>query len=223
MIPDDKIFTVPNCVDDEYLMSDQEFNRKIERISERRTKHILYLSNFIPAKGYRKVLEMAKLESENRGMPRFHFDFAGAFFEKAEETYFYNFIRDNNLEEYVTYHGVVEGDKKRALLKLCDVFVLLSTYPNEGQPISILEAMGNGMIIITTNHAGIPDEVTDGENGIVTDKNNIDTNEIYNRLLAFDQYEKVEKLNRSIVIEKFSQENYIDGMQRCFLSLLGMD
>ena len=30
-------------------------------------------------------------------------------------------------------------------------------YPMEGQPISIIEAMGFGNFIVTTNHAGIPD------------------------------------------------------------------
>ncbi len=46
-------------------------------------------------------------------------------------------------------------------------FALPTRYPNEGQPISILEAMGNGMFIITTDHAGIPDITVGTENGIV--------------------------------------------------------
>lgn len=46
----------------------------------------------------------------------------------------------------------------------------MTRYPNEGQPISILEAMGNGMMIVTTDHAGIPDIVEDGVNGIIAQK-----------------------------------------------------
>ncbi len=53
--------------------------------------------------------------------------------------------------------------KKRKLLKECYIFALPTRYRNEGQPISILEAMGNGMFIITTDHAGIPDIVGTGE------------------------------------------------------------
>ena len=150
MLPDEKIFTVPNCVDDEYLMSDEVFEEKVRILPERKIKHVLYLSNFIKSKGYPKVLEMAKLEKERGGERRFHFDFAGKFFEKSEEDFFWNYIKGNELEDYVTFHGVVGGDKKRDLLKRCDVFVLLTTYPNEGQPISILEAMGNGMVVVAT-------------------------------------------------------------------------
>lgn len=67
MLPNEKIFTVPNCVDDEYLMSDEEFEEKIRTLPERKVKHVLYLSNFIRSKGYPEVLKMAKLEKERGG------------------------------------------------------------------------------------------------------------------------------------------------------------
>lgn len=41
----------------------------------------------------------------------------------------------------VTYHGIVGGEAKRRLLKECYIFALPTRYPNEGQPISILEAI----------------------------------------------------------------------------------
>lgn len=106
---------------------------------------------------------------------KYHFDFAGKFFEESEKEYFECCIKENKLEEYITYHGIVGGKEKRELLKKCYIFALPTRYPNEGQPISILEAMGNGMFIITTDHAGIPDIVEDGVNGIVCkDKQKID-------------------------------------------------
>ena len=81
-------------------------------------------------------------------------------------------MTDNKLEEYVTYHCIVGGEAKRKLLKECYIFALPTKDPNEGQPISILEAMGNGMLIITTDHAGIPDIVKDGINGLIIQKKN---------------------------------------------------
>lgn len=119
MLPDEKIYVVPNGVDDEYLMSDEEFKEKISTLDERSVKHVLYLSNFIRSKGYPEVLEMAKLEKErvdNGGKRKLHFDFAGKFFEDTEEKFFFDYIRKNGLEEYITYHGIVSGDKKRGLL-----------------------------------------------------------------------------------------------------------
>jgi len=219
MLPEEKIYTVPNCVDDEYLMSDEEFREKIDTLDSRAVKHVLYLSNFIRSKGYPEVLEMARLEKERveaGGERKFYFDFAGKFFEKSEEEYFHNFITENRLDAYVTYHGVVSGDKKRELLKLCDIFVLLTRYPNEGQPISILEAMGNGMMIVTTDHAGIPDIVTDGVNGIVVDTKSMNIQQ-NNRALVEMSKEKIScivKENRRSVQERYSQHGYLQSMQK---------
>ena len=215
MLPDEKIFTVPNCVDDEYLMSDEEFEEKISTLPERKVKHVLYLSNFIHTKGYPEVLEMARLEKERGGERRFHFDFAGNFFEKNEEIFFWEYVKEHSLEDYVTYHGIVGGDTKRELLSLCDIFCLLTTYPNEGQPISILEAMGNGMAIVTTDHAGIPDLVTDGVNGTVVSKNKIEPPYIYEALEQIP-FEIVEKKNRSEVMNRFRQGTYIGNMREAF-------
>lgn len=170
MIDDDRIFVVENCVDDQYLLTDQEIEEKLKALENEKVLHVLWLSNFIRSKGYSFVLEMAKAEKERvdaGGEKRFHFDFAGKFFEDSEKDYFKSYIKENGLEEYVTYHGIVGGEQKRELLKKCYLFALPTRYPNEGQPISILEAMGNGMFIITTDHAGIPDIVEDGVNGIV--------------------------------------------------------
>lgn len=220
MLPDDKIFVVPNCVDDEFLMSDEEFEEKIAALDERPVKNVLYLSNFIRSKGYPEVLEMAKLEKEHvesGGERRFHFDFAGKFFTEADAKFFFAYIKDNSLEDYVTYHGVVSGDKKRELLKTCDIFTLLTRYPNEGQPISILEAMGNGMVIVTTDHAGIPDIVQDGVNGIVVDKFKINVQEIRRSILGMEKKEPyVMKNNRRVIMRIYTQNNYLTGIKRIF-------
>lgn len=220
MLPDEKIYIVPNCVDDEYLMSDEEFKEKIATINQRPLKHVLYLSNFIRTKGYPEVLEMARLEKEKGGERCFHFDFAGKFFEKNEEDFFWNYVKDNGLEDYITYHGIVSGDKKRELLKLCDIFALPTRYPNEGQPISILEAMGNGMFIITTDHAGIPDIVKDGTNGIVIQKG-IDAAACFNMMMDLAEHKilEVEETNRKQVMEMYSQNIYLLNIKNLFLKI----
>ena len=216
MIDDNKIITVPNCVDDEYLMSDEEFEKKISSFNDRKIKHVLYLSNFIKTKGYPEVLKMARSEKarvDNGEERRFHFDFAGAFFEKAEEDYFNSFIKDNQLEDYVTYHGVVSGAKKEELLKNSDIFVLLTRYPNEGQPISILEAMGNGMLIVTTDHAGIPD--------IVNERNIIcHSDDDYEKIDLSKVSAEIERINRDSVKKLYREDNYIANMDRAFREVL---
>ena len=220
MIDDDRIFVVENCVDDQYLLTEQEIEEKLAALESKKVLHVLWLSNFIRSKGYPFVLEMAKAEKQRvdaGGERRFHFDFAGKFFEDSEKGYFENYVRDNKLEEYVTYHGIVGGEAKRKLLKECYIFALPTRYPNEGQPISILEAMGNGMFIITTDHAGIPDIVEDGVNGVVmSQEKNADM--MHSRLfqIAPKQYANVIESNRKKSVESFSEKMYISKMKKIF-------
>lgn len=223
MLPDEKIFVVPNCVDDQYLMSDEEFEEKIHTLPDRKVKHVLYLSNFIRTKGYPEVLEMAKFEKErvdNGGERKLHFDFAGKFFNKKEKDYFFQYILENNLNDYVSYHGVVDGDGKKKLLKECDIFVLLTRYPKEGQPISILEAMGNGMFIVTTDQAGIPDIVHNDVNGFVCKEESVVS--IYLEIIELT-LKSYMICNREAVILNFRESNYVRKMDKVFQRLLLSD
>lgn len=220
MIAGKKIHVVENCVDDQYLLSDAEISEAMDTLENKKILHVLWLSNFIRTKGYPIVLELAKLEKIRvvaGGESRFHFDFAGRFIEEGEKEYFEKSVSENGLEELITYHGIVDGDEKRNLLKSCDIFALPTRYPKEGQPISILEAMGNAMFIVTTDHAGIPDIVEDGVNGIVAE-NYISTKVIYDRLYSYNnnQIAEFKKRNREYCKLRFSQVVYTTNMKRLF-------
>ena len=83
-----------------------------------------------------------------------------------------SYIRDKHLEDIVEYRGWVSGDDKVRLLNSADIFILPSY--NEGLPISILEAMGYGIPVITTPVGGIPEVITDGENGLMVSPGDVD-------------------------------------------------
>lgn len=72
----------------------------------------------------------------------------------------------------VEYLEVVKGEEKKNLLHWANVFVLPTFYTMEGQPISILEAMATGNLIITTRQGGIPDIMEDGVHGYFVEKQN---------------------------------------------------
>ena len=214
MLPDNRIFVCPNCVDDAYIAS--SIDEKMEGLKRNGVLHVLYLSNFIASKGYREVLEMARMASDKGDGDKFVFHFAGKFFDPREEEYFNEVSKGLG---NVVYHGIVGGKDKADLLSICNLFVLLTRYPNEGQPISILEAMGNGMAVVTTDHAGIP-EIASHENGFACSKLHIDVNEIYGYLLdCYEHREKlvtVCKLNYQVVKEKYTDRQYIDNMDKIF-------
>ena len=223
MIDSKKIFTVPNCVDAQYMLSSLEAESKVKGLTEGQVVNVLYLSNFIPTKGYREVLQLAlKCKDENNMC--FHFHFAGKFFEESEKIYFENYITEHDLNAYVTYHGIVTGNKKNELLRNSHVFILLTRYPNEGQPISILEAMGNAMLVITTNHAGIPDIVSNKANGLMLDKNNINIEEIYCYLENIrkdrNKWKAISERNYHMVLQSYTEEQYIKSMDNVFKKML---
>ena len=210
IISEDRIHIVKNCVDDEFFMSDEEFITKIELVNSKEILNILYLSNFIEEKGYKDVLKLASIARKNN-CDRFRFIFAGKFFSKEDESEFLDFIENNNLKSIVEYRGVVGGLKKNKILKESDIFILLTRYLNEGQPISILEAMANGLVPICTDHAGIPDIVENNKNGIVIKSSEIDIEYIFRKLLLMDNEEiyNVAVNNRAKILRNHTENQYL--------------
>jgi glycosyltransferase involved in cell wall biosynthesis len=98
---------------------------------------------------------------------RIQIDLAGEFKTEGEKAKILNKILNH---PNITYHGIVIGNKKKALFSNAHVFCLPTYYPYEGQPISILEAYAAGCVVMTTNHSGIPDIFKDSKNGYLVDK-----------------------------------------------------
>lgn len=81
------------------------------------------------------------------------------------------FIRDNQLEDIVKFEGWVSGEKKVKLLNQSSLNIL-PTY-NEGLPLTLLEALGYGQVIISTPVGGIP-EIVDESNGFLLQPGDVD-------------------------------------------------
>ena len=143
-IADDSIFQVYNFVEDKLMVSEQAiFNKDYKEI------RLFFLSNLLEEKGINILLNaIKKLNSEGIVLKT---KIAG------------NKIKGNNIDllleelENVEYLGIVSGNAKQDLLLWGNVFCLPTFFSMEGQPISILEAMSFNNLILTTNHAGIPD------------------------------------------------------------------
>ena len=84
--------------------------------------------------------------------------------------------------------------------------------------------MGNAMTIITTNHAGIPDITTNGENGLVIEKNNINIEYIYNYILHLEKERcsliNICEKNYSIAKSTYTEKQYINNMDNIFQKIL---
>jgi glycosyltransferase involved in cell wall biosynthesis len=81
--------------------------------------------------------------------------------------------RRRGVEPHVTFRGAVPLDQLMSLYREFDVFVL-PTKPGEGVPRVLLEAMANGLPVITTAVAGITSLITDEHNGLLVDGDSAD-------------------------------------------------
>lgn len=217
VIDRNKIKVCENFIEESSLISNDEFNKKISEINNREKIGVLYLSNFIKSKGYLDVLEAAKgLKNE-----KVIFHFAGHFFNKQDENEFRQYIHRFNLRNIVKYHGVVSGNNKKQLLREADIFVLPTYYPYEGQPISIIEAMGNGLAVITTSHAGIPDIVSE-ENGVIVNPKAPDEirNAVQYLVKDRDLLKRIAETNRAYTLRKFKEIDYIKRLEKIFNEVL---
>ena len=104
-------------------------------------------------------------------MPNVKFVLAGAGTE-ADENAIKKLIAEKDVKENVVFPGWVRGEQKDKLLKEADVFFLPSY--NEGMPMSVLDAMGYGLPIVSTNVGGIPKIVRNEENGYCCEAGNIE-------------------------------------------------
>ena len=68
--------------------------------------------------------------------------------------------------------GWVSGDAKRAAFADASVYCLPSYH--EGLPMSILEAMGGSLPVVSTPIAGIPESVVDGETGFLVQPGDVE-------------------------------------------------
>ncbi|WP_281224929.1 glycosyltransferase family 4 protein [Flavobacterium aquiphilum] len=168
----EKIFIVENFAQDDLVQEVQ-----IEKPKD--MLRLLYLSNLMEEKGIIDFLDCLILLKENKIL--FTADIAGNVEDKCD------FVIRNKFKElqgHIKYHGVVTGIQKKDLLEKANIFILPTYYRMEGQPISIIEAMATGNIILTTNFSGIPDIVSRANGYFIQPKN---PKNIYDRLLEINQ------------------------------------
>ena len=136
--------------------------------------NILFLSNLIVSKGYLDLVKALSVVKKQRG--DFIASFAGEFMNSSDDKdknktpvdmkyEFENMIKELNLSNHVRYCGVLIGADKKHILDQSDILVLPTNYINEGQPVSIIEAMAHNNAIITTKYRSMVDMIKDGEQG----------------------------------------------------------
>jgi len=94
------------------------------------------------------------------------------------------------LTEAVEFPGVITSDQVAERMRQVRAFVqhsvITADNDHEGTPLSILEAMASGLPVIATRHAGIPDVIDHGVNGLLCDERDIASMSAHISALAAD-------------------------------------
>lgn len=136
------------------------------RIYESRL-NLLYVGALNYSKGISIIIKAIDICRQN-GI-RVHLHLMGEWGNEDERTNILNYINSNSLNDDITFHGLMMGDNKWEVYKKCAILVHPTFW--DGQPLTILEAMGMGLSIISTTVGAIPDTVVNNVNGILLREN----------------------------------------------------
>ena len=129
---------------------------------------VLFLSNMIRSKGVSVLVEACRILKE-RGVV-FRCRLVGALSADYPGDSLATEIRTKGLGDFVTYEGPRYGEEKWTAFTEADMFAFPSYYPDECFPLVVLEAMGAGLPVVTTDEGAIPEMVRDGEDGVICPK-----------------------------------------------------
>lgn len=121
---------------------------------------------------------------------------------------------------FAEYLGWISGKEKDRYLQECGVYVLPSYY--EGLPVSILEAMLHGCVVVSTKVGGIPEIISDGKEGyLVEPKNANELRKAIKKAVEDKAFGKELATNaRKRVLEQFSIEKSVVSLVRIYKDLV---
>jgi len=207
-IKNEDIYVLYNFVENYLFVDIEDINLKLKNPTPR----IIFLSNLMEEKGIFELLEALKiLETEG-------FEYKAQIAGNIDAKHIHKTEKLFNSLKHVEYVGVVSGNQKKTLLLWGNIFILPTYYEMEGQPISILEAMATGNVVLTTNHAGIPDIFEDNVNGYYVDqKSPLDiVSKIKKTTIEIVECDKMRKENYLTAKQKYRVDNFIETMVKIF-------
>ena len=130
------------------------------------------------------------------------------------------------LEKNVSLPGVISPGQFQKYLSESLTFVQHSVIAedgdSEGTPVAILEACAAGLPVISTNHAGIPDVIIDGETGLLVNEHDYKAmaSKIKYILNEKDLAKRMGENSRKRIRDNFSLEKHIGKLDELIKSLV---
>ena len=152
-LPEDQIPVIYNGIDLSRCMPKESYTSGVPM-------KLIHIGRFNEQKNHKRVLDAFRLFLREIPDARLWLLGDGELLEETRQ-----YARDLSLEEKVSFLG--SQSNVYPYLQDADLFLLPSDY--EGMPMTIIEAMGTGLPIAATAVGGVPDMITDGESGLLTD------------------------------------------------------
>ncbi len=209
IVPPEKIEVLPNYsrIFPEMLSGENMEKRFAKR-------QILYLGRFDRLKGVSDIPAIA--EQVKKVFPDIRFVLGGT----GETDPVTEEIARRSLGDTVLLPGWLLGDEKTKLLEESTLFLLPSHM--EAMPVSVLEAMGYALPVISCDVGGIPKVVSDGINGRLYAPGDTDgmAEGIISYLSDRAAWEEAGRQSLGIAEKRFGFDTHIDRLEEIYRSVL---
>jgi glycosyltransferase involved in cell wall biosynthesis len=144
----------------------------------------------------------------------------GSLFDEVSD-----YVRKHGLDSRVRLHGMLEHGRMLRLMARCHVMLHASasragSHRFDTCPVTVVEAMGQGVPVVATRHGGLAEEIEDGVQGFLVDEGDIAA--LADRLAYLASHPQVREDMGMAAWNKAGRQFSIDGMQRQWRQLLGV-
>lgn len=206
IVPEEKVVIIENYS----VLHDKAFNYRLARTC---TNNVLFLGELGKRKGCYDIPAIVKHVC--RSIPDAMFYLCGEGTNEDEKA-IKKLCVDAGVIDHVVFPGWVRGTDKDAMLQKADVFFLPSY--NEGMPMSILDSMGYGLPVVSTNVGGIPKIVQNNINGYCCTPGDVESlaHAIITILKDSDVQKSMSINSYEIIRKKYSLENHLKLLEALY-------
>ncbi len=159
----------PEIIETHYLGIDTRIFRPGPEHPLHDPVRLIFIGSLWEGKGPQVAIRALRLLSRMEGLPCFHLDIFGDGAEGFKQ-YLRRLIREEGVEDRVTFHGFVPWPDLVRAMHEADIFVFPSIW-DEPFAITPLQAMGCGLPVVATTAGGTPEGFVDGETALLIPPN----------------------------------------------------
>ncbi len=129
-------------------------------------------------------------------------------------------IDDLELNDSISLEGSLRHNAVYELMNASDILLAPSHEAldgdKEGIPVTIMESMGIGLVVVSTTHSGIPELVDDGETGFLAIEKNVQSFEMKIKEAVNSDWDLITKKARRKIEEEYTVKGNVNELVQLF-------